>query len=86
MTEIEAEVKKWGNSLGIRVPAALAHAQGIEPGDVVRVRIEKWTRPDPSAFGAGRKYAKQYEASWKARKAEILREERAREKRLLGRG
>lgn len=82
VTEIEAEVKKWGNSLGIRVPAGLAHAQGIEPGDVVRVRIEKWTRPEPGSFGAGRKYAKDYEASWKRRKAEILREERLREGRL----
>lgn len=56
MTEIDAEVKKWGNSLGIRVPAALAHEQGIEPGDRVHVKIEKLRRPDPSFFGGGRKY------------------------------
>lgn len=84
MTEIDAEVKRWGNSLGIRVPAALAHEQGIAPGDVVRVRIEKWTRPAPGAFGMGRTYAKDFDRSWKERKAEILREERDRERRLRG--
>lgn len=56
VTEIDAEVKKWGNSLGIRVPAALAHEQGIEPGDTVRVRIEKLTVPHHSFFGGGKRY------------------------------
>ena len=82
MTDIEAEVKRWGNSLGIRVPAALAHDQGIVPGDIVHVRIEKWTRPEVAAFGAGRKHASRYDAYLKGRKALLLREERAADRRL----
>ena len=82
--EIDAEVKKWGNSLGIRVPAALAHDEGIRPGDTVRVRIEKLKRPHPDAFGAGRAYAAEYDRIAKTFKAERLREERARERRLRG--
>lgn len=82
MPEIDAEVKKWGNSLGIRVPAAVAHAQGIVPGDVVRVRIEKLRRPAPGAFGAGRAHAATYERLLRDRKREVLAEERRRERRL----
>lgn len=84
VSEIDAEVKKWGNSLGIRVPAALAHAQGIAPGDTVRIRIEKLTKPSPGAFGAGRGFAGKYDARLGTRKREILREERARQGRLGG--
>lgn len=50
----------------------------------MRVRIEKLTRPDPRAFGAGRAYAERYEALLRTREREILREERRRERRLLG--
>lgn len=82
MTDIEAEVKRWGNSLGIRVPAALAHDQGIAPGDVVHVRIEKWTKPAAGSFGAGRKHVREYEAYMKRRKAQVLREDRAADRRL----
>lgn len=85
VTEIDAEVKRWGNSLGIRVPAALAHEQGIAPGDVVRVSIEKFTRPAPEAFGAGRAHAKAYGLLLRSRKQEVLRRERERERRLAGR-
>lgn len=55
MPEIDAEVKKWGNTLGIRVPAAVAHAAGIKPGDEVHVTIEKVNRPNPEFFGIAKR-------------------------------
>lgn len=55
MAEIDAEVKKWGNTLGIRVPAAVAHAEGIRPGDRVHVRIERVIAPDPEFVGLAKK-------------------------------
>lgn len=55
MPEIDAQVKKWGNTLGIRVPAAVAHAAGIKPGDEVHVKIEKVNRPNPEFFGIAKR-------------------------------
>ncbi len=34
------QVAKWGNSLAIRIPAAVVEALALEPGDEVEVRIE----------------------------------------------
>lgn len=76
VTEIDAEVKRWGNSLGIRVPAALAQAQGIRPGDRVHVSIEKFRPPNPAFFGMGRRRGRTPTAAETRRS---LRESRARE-------
>ncbi len=37
---MEVKVTKWGNSLGVRVPAALALQVGLKPGTPVRVIAE----------------------------------------------
>jgi antitoxin MazE len=33
------QVAKWGNSLAIRIPAAVAEALGLEAGDEVEVHV-----------------------------------------------
>ncbi len=34
------QVAKWGNSLAIRIPAAVAEALRLQPGDEVEIRVE----------------------------------------------
>ncbi len=34
------QVAKWGNSLAIRIPAAVVEALALKPGDEVEVRVE----------------------------------------------
>ena len=34
------QVAKWGNSLAIRIPAAVAEALGLQAGDEVQIRVE----------------------------------------------
>jgi antitoxin component of MazEF toxin-antitoxin module len=51
MAETEVEVRKWGNSLGIVIPADIVRAEGLAPHDRALVRIMKVRRPDPRAFG-----------------------------------
>ena len=33
------QVAKWGNSLAIRLPAAVVEALGLKPGDQIEIRI-----------------------------------------------
>lgn len=35
-----SQVQKWGNSLGIRIPKALAREVGIEEGSEINLEIE----------------------------------------------
>ncbi|MHB8585312.1 MAG: AbrB/MazE/SpoVT family DNA-binding domain-containing protein [Thermoplasmatota archaeon] len=79
MAQIEAEVKKWGNTLGIRIPSGIARAEGIVPGITVHVRIEKLTRPEPGFFGMGRDHPGWKKFSYARYKARLLREERRRD-------
>ena len=51
MTEIETEAKKWGNSIGVRIPKEAVEEEGIEPDDTVLVDIKKLKMPDEDAFG-----------------------------------
>ena len=37
--EIEAEVKQWGNSLGVILPKDLAKKENIKPGDKVKIVV-----------------------------------------------
>lgn len=37
---MEARIRKWGNSLGLRIPRAFADQVGIETGSVVDLSIE----------------------------------------------
>ena len=52
MAETEVEVRKWGNSLGIIIPAEIAKAEGLKPNDKAIVRITKVRYPDPRSFGS----------------------------------
>lgn len=40
MARIVARVKKWGSSLGVVIPAAVARAQALRAGDEVNLDIE----------------------------------------------
>ncbi len=40
-----AEIKKWGNSLGIRLSRRELRRYGLKEGDVIKVSIEK-VRPE----------------------------------------
>ena len=51
MAEIEAEVRKWGNSLGVVIPAEVAKQEGLKAHDRALIRIMKVRYPDPRAFG-----------------------------------
>ena len=51
MSETEVEVRKWGNSLAFILPADIAKAEALQPGDRALVRIMKVRYPDPRAFG-----------------------------------
>lgn len=62
-----ATVSRWGNSLGIRIPASLAEASGIVEGDKVELRRtlngdiilqrKKKERGELKGFGQLRQYA-----------------------------
>lgn len=51
MVETEVEVRKWGNSLGVIIPADVAKAEGLQANDRAILRIMKVRYPDPLAFG-----------------------------------
>lgn len=36
-----AQVSKWGNSLGVRIPKALAKTDGLKDGDIVEIDIRR---------------------------------------------
>jgi antitoxin MazE len=40
MTETLLNIKHWGNSLGVRLPAAVARAAGLRADQRVRVSVE----------------------------------------------
>jgi antitoxin MazE len=48
--ELVMQVAKWGNSLAIRIPAAVARALELRAGDEVEIRIE-----GPREFAVSRK-------------------------------
>ena len=33
------KVTRWGNSCGVRIPAAILQAAGLKPGDHVHIRL-----------------------------------------------
>lgn len=51
MAETEVEVRKWGNSLGVIIPAEIVKAEGLKPHDKAWIRITKLRYPDPRSFG-----------------------------------
>ena len=40
MTEAMLDIKQWGNSLGVRLPAGVARAAGLRVDQRVRVSVE----------------------------------------------
>jgi antitoxin MazE len=40
MTEAVLDIKHWGNSLGVRLPAAIARSAGLHADQRVRVAVE----------------------------------------------
>lgn len=82
MPEIDAEVRKWGNTLGIRVPAVVAREAGIGVGDKVRVVIEKVHCASPGFFGLAKRQRIDIDmAAYHARRERERRAEAARERR-----
>jgi antitoxin MazE len=37
----ELDLKLWGNSLGVRIPAAIARSSGLKPDQRVRLSVEQ---------------------------------------------
>lgn len=87
MTDVDTEVKTWGNSLAVRLPRSALRAEGIGPGDRVHVRIEKATGPNEEFWGIlkrfpGRGKPLDYQ-KWKdAERRKERAHERERERRL----
>lgn len=52
MDEVEVEVRRWGNSLGVIIPAETVRREGLSAADKVRLQIAKVRRPDPASFGS----------------------------------
>ncbi len=50
--EIEAEIKQWGNSLGIIIPKDLAVKENIKSGDKVRVLLNHNNNVLKETFGS----------------------------------
>jgi antitoxin MazE len=40
MTEITLDIKHWGNSLGVRLPASIARAANLHVDQKVRISVE----------------------------------------------
>ncbi len=38
---VQTKIQKWGNSLGLRIPKALAEEAGVEAGSEVNLSIEE---------------------------------------------
>lgn len=41
MSEAVLEIKAWGNSLGVRIPSALARAANLKANQVVKLTVEE---------------------------------------------
>lgn len=82
MAEIEAEVKRWGNSLGVRLPRDMLNVEGISEGDRVHLTVEKSVAPNPALWGMLKNYPKRKNINYAEFRAEERRKERARDRRL----
>lgn len=51
---IEVEIKKWGNSIGIIIPAEEISKLNLRPKEKVMINIEKKTNVLKEMFGAGK--------------------------------
>ena len=49
--DVELPVRRWGNSLGVRIPREIVLREGIKPNDTVLVQFRKLRLPTKGAFG-----------------------------------
>ena len=82
MAEIDTEVKKWGNSLGVRLPRDLLKGEGIRAGDRVHLSVEKRAAPTSKFWGLGKRHRARILLSYEESKAEERQQERARDRRV----
>ena len=40
MSEVELDIKRWGNNLGVRLPAAVAKSAHLQANQRVRITVE----------------------------------------------
>lgn len=53
------QVAKWGNSLAVRIPAALASELGLKPGDEIEIIGRRAENDDPAKLEIERKPSRQ---------------------------
>ena len=64
MAEVVLDIKKWGNNLGVRLPAAIAKAARLHADQRVRVSVEEGAvviRPDQDGFPSLEERLAQYD-------------------------
>jgi len=64
---ISSEIRRWGNSLGLVIPAKIARKLGIKEGESVDVDIRKKTRVDGFGIFSGERpfrEEKEHEDLW----------------------
>lgn len=81
MVELDAEVKRWGNSYGVRLSKGAAEEEGLQPGDRVHVTLQKIVTPNPDFYGLGKRYPPKHKLSYAEFKREEQKVERAAERR-----
>ncbi|MBI5797770.1 AbrB/MazE/SpoVT family DNA-binding domain-containing protein [Candidatus Woesearchaeota archaeon] len=52
MEEALVKTKKWGNSLGVVLPADVVKAEHLKPGEEIRIRVERKHNVLKEMFGA----------------------------------
>lgn len=50
--EAMVKTKKWGNSLGVILPAEIVHTSGLKPNEDVLINVERKSRVLKELFGA----------------------------------
>lgn len=81
MVELDGEVKRWGNSYGVRLSKGAAEEEGLQPGDKVHVSLQKIVTPNPDFFGLAKRYPAKRKLTYAEFKREEQRVERAAERR-----
>ena len=71
---IELKTKKWGNSLGIVIPASIRAQLNLKPNENVIVNIEKRGNVLKEMFGAGKDIKKSTEQILKEIREEMKSE------------
>lgn len=51
MIELEAKIRKWGNSMGILLPRQAVKKEKFKDGETVKLFVAKKTNPIKETFG-----------------------------------